>query len=143
LAAIPGDDVCWLTDVGFGDSFLEPLELREGEQPQGERAYRLESTGDGWIAWQRDYDQTWKREYFFDLIPRTFPQDYQAGCTYHQQSPESSFTRSSVISRATSDGRVTLEQGKLIITKNGQREEQPVSADDWPRLLLEHFGVML
>ena len=32
----------WLVDVGFGDSFLEPLRLDErGEQVQGGRAYRI------------------------------------------------------------------------------------------------------
>jgi N-hydroxyarylamine O-acetyltransferase len=143
LASTPGNAARWLTDVGFGDSFLEPLELRESEQPQEQRVYRLESTGGGWVVWQKDYDQMWKREYFFDVVPRTFPQDYEAGCTYHQKSPESSFTRGSVVSKATADGRVTLEASKLIITRNGQRHEQPILADDWSRLLLEHFGVVL
>src|SRR4030095_11130334 len=31
----------WLVDVGFGDSFLEPLRLEAGEQVQGTRAYRI------------------------------------------------------------------------------------------------------
>src|SRR3984893_16188417 len=33
----------WLVDVGFGDSFLEPLRLdEESEQVQGSRAYRID-----------------------------------------------------------------------------------------------------
>src|SRR5712691_9235553 len=36
----------WLVDVGFGDSFLEPLLLDErGEQVQGNRAYRIIADG--------------------------------------------------------------------------------------------------
>ena len=36
----------WLVDVGFGDSFLEPLLIDEtGEQVQGDRAYRIVSDG--------------------------------------------------------------------------------------------------
>ncbi|HTP03407.1 MAG TPA: arylamine N-acetyltransferase [Anaerolineales bacterium] len=143
LASLPGDPISWLADVGFGDSFLEPLELHEGEQPQGMRAYRLEPARDGWISWERGYDRAWRRQYFFDLAPRTFPDDYEAGCRYHQQSPDSSFTRGPVISRATEDGRVTLDDTMLIITSNGGRSERPVSAEEWPRLLWEHFGVIL
>ncbi len=143
LAELPGSDSRWLTDVGFGESFLEPLELREGEQVQGKRAYRLEATADGWISWQRDYDGAWKRQYYFDLIPRRYPYDYQAGCTYHQTSPRSSFTRGSVISKATTDGRITLEAERLIITRNGQRTKQPVAEGQWNELLLKHFGVVL
>lgn len=143
LAKTPGSETQWLTDVGFGDSFLEPLELGEGEQAQGQRAYRLESSAGGFISWQRDYDGAWERQYFFDLIPRRFPSDYEAGCSYHQKSPESSFTRRAVISKATPDGRITLEENKLIMTRYGERTEQPVVAEDWRRLLSERFGVVL
>src|ERR1041384_4114649 len=40
-------DERWLVDVGFGDSFIEPLRLDEhGPQIQGDRAYRIEPAGD-------------------------------------------------------------------------------------------------
>jgi len=69
-------DAAWLADVGFGDSFIEPLSFEDsGEQVQGPRAYRLEQAPGGHIVWQRDYDGTWEREYFFDLQPRSFPSD--------------------------------------------------------------------
>jgi N-hydroxyarylamine O-acetyltransferase len=143
LASIPGSATRWLTDAGFGDSFIEPLRLEGGEQPQGKRAYRLESITGGYVAWQRNYDGSWERLYFFDLLPRTFPSDYEAACAYPQKSPESSFTRRGVISRVTPDGRVTLEPDKLILTKYGERTEQVITPEDWPRLLSEHFGVVL
>ena len=49
----------WLADVGFGDSFLEPLRFEEkGMQPDGLRAYRIErDEGERWL-WERDYDET-------------------------------------------------------------------------------------
>src|SRR5512143_642394 len=52
LVKIPGEDGYWLADVGFGDSFTEPLRLEEGEKPEGLRAYRLEKAGEGYITWQ-------------------------------------------------------------------------------------------
>src|SRR5216684_3858804 len=37
----------WLVDVGFGDSFLEPLKLDEhNDQVQGDRAYRINREGE-------------------------------------------------------------------------------------------------
>lgn len=145
LVKIPGQPARWLADVGFGDSFNEPLNFEErGEQGQGLRTYRLEQTSTGYITSQRNYDGSWERQYFFDLKPHTFPSDYEAACLYHQTSPESSFTRGSIISRATRDGRVSLEDGRLILTRNGQRSEQPIPHHkEYQALLKEYFGVAL
>ena len=145
LVGIPGRSTRWLADAGFGDSFNEPLNFEErGEQVQGMRAYRLEQTSEGYITWQRDYDRSWERQYFFDLKPRSFPSDYEAACLYHQTSPRSSFVRGSIISRATPDGRVSLEDGRLIQTKNGRREERFLqNEEEYHALLWEHFGVTL
>ena len=156
LVKIPNQAGRWLADVGFGDSFNKPLSFeKDGEQAQGAvlsgkavskglRAYRLEQTPDGYITWQKNYDGTWGRQYFFDLQPRNFPADYESACLYHQTSPESSFTRGSIISRATTDGRVSLEDGWLIVTANGKREKIPIANDEeYQALLKEHFGVEL
>jgi len=142
LVKIPGQSARWLADVGFGDSFNKPLNFDElGEQMQGLRMYRLEQTPSGHITWQKNYDGLWERHYFFDLQPHNFPADYEAACLYHQTSPESSFTRVSIISRATPDGRVSLEDGRLILTSNGLREERPIASnEEYHALLREHFG---
>ena len=144
LVNAPNETTRWLADVGFGDSFNEPLKFEErSEQAQGLRSYRLEQTGDGYITWQKNYDGSWERQYFFDLQPRKFPTDYEPACSYHQTSPESSFTRGSIISRATPDGRVSLEAGHLILTKNGQRSVRPIDNDEYQALLQEYFGFSL
>src|SRR5687768_8131721 len=66
LVGVPDQSRRWLADVGFGDSFNEPLSFEErGEQVQGAalsgeavskglRAYRLEETSDGYITWQKN-----------------------------------------------------------------------------------------
>ena len=145
LVQVPDQPGRWLTDVGFGDSFNEPLSFEEsGEQVQGLRSYRLEQTPDGYIVWQKNYAGIWERQYFFDLQPRSFPIDYEAACLYHQTSPRSSFTRGSIISRATPDGRVSLEDGRLIVTRHGQRLERHVeNKDEYRALLKQHFDIAL
>lgn len=143
LVQIPDQPQRWLVDVGFGDSFHEPLKFDEpGEQIQGLRAYRLEQTSDGYITWQKNYDGIWQRQYFFDLASHSFPAEYESACLYHQTSPLSSFTRGNIISRATPDGRVSLEEGRLILTKNGQRSEFPIeNKTEYDALLKQHFDV--
>jgi len=145
LIQVPGGSDRWLADVGFGDSFIEPLRFEDrNEQIQGLRAYRIEQLPDGYVSWQRNYNGEWERLYFFDLQPHRFPDEYTAACHYHQTSPESSFTRGSIISKATPEGRVSLEDGRLILTKNGQRTEQSLNSQgEYNALLKEYFGITL
>jgi N-hydroxyarylamine O-acetyltransferase len=145
LVKIPRQPGHWLVDVGFGDSFTKPLRFDEpGEQIQGLRSYRLEQTADGYITWQKNYDGIWQRQYFFGLTPRSFPIDYESACLYHQTSSLSSFTRGNIISQATPGGRVSLEDGRLILTKNGQRSERPVAdKGEYESLLKEYFDITL
>jgi N-hydroxyarylamine O-acetyltransferase len=99
---------------------------------------------DGYAIWQRNYDGSWERHYFFDLQSHRFPEEYLSACKYHQTSPQSSFTRGSIISRATPDGRVSLEEGWLILTRNGLRTERAItSKDQYNALLQQYFGITL
>jgi N-hydroxyarylamine O-acetyltransferase len=145
LVAIPGLSTRWLVDVGFGDSFVEPLPFEEGAvQIQGLYTYKVERADNGMALWRRNYERAWERQYFFDLEPRTFPNDYLAGCLYHQSSPQSSFTLGRVVSRATPEGRITLDDNRLIMTTNGRREELPVQNEvEFHKLLKKHFDIKL
>ncbi len=145
LVQVPNVNTRWLVDVGFGDSFHEPLNIEErGEQVQGLRSYRLEEASTGFITWQKNYDGLWERQYFFDLQPHRFPGEYESACLYHQTSPRSSFTRGRIISKVTSDGRVSLEDGRLILTKNGERSERPFeNEEEFHALLKQYFGITL
>lgn len=145
LVRIPKQTEIYLADVGFGDSFIEPLDLNNrDEQIRGPRAYRLEQILKEYILWQKDYQGTWTRQYLFDPIPHHFPDEYKAGCYYHQTSPNSTFTKRNIISRASKEGRITLEEDRLITTVNGQRSERSLnSLDEYNALLKEYFGIVL
>lgn len=62
----------WLADVGFGDSFREPLRLGErSEQVEGDLAYRIEETADGRLLLaRREEDGPWKTQFRFSLAAR-------------------------------------------------------------------------
>jgi N-hydroxyarylamine O-acetyltransferase len=133
----------WLADVGFGDSFLEPLRF-DTTKTQFDRGleYQLVREADGYLLLRRE-EGDWKRQYLFTLTPRRYP-EYGEMCVYHQTSPESSFTRGRLISQATPAGRITLTDKSLIVTEAGKRTEAPVASDaDFERLLIQHFGIEL
>jgi N-hydroxyarylamine O-acetyltransferase len=135
-------DEPWLADVGFGDSFLLPLRLRDRQPQDGGcgRRYRLDAA-DGGLLLQREEPEGWRRQYFFTL--EAWPLSaYEDGCRYHQTSPQSHFTRNTVVSRATETGRVTLSERRLIVTSAGKRTETDLAdAAAVRRLLAEQFGI--
>jgi N-hydroxyarylamine O-acetyltransferase len=133
----------WLADVGFGDSFIEPLLLDElGEQPQGERNYCIVPDGTHLLLMQRQGGAEWKPQYRFTLNPHVYA-DYADMCRYHQTSPKSHFTKARVCTRATPQGRITLSGMRFISTyKDGRREEQTLADEQAFELLLrEQFGI--
>ncbi|HEY9403243.1 MAG TPA: arylamine N-acetyltransferase [Pyrinomonadaceae bacterium] len=135
----------WLADVGFGDSFREPLLLDErGEQVQGRRAYRIRPEGSHLVLMQRDAGAEWKAQYRFTLQPYEYA-DYAEMCRYHQTSPHSHFTRARVCSLATPEGRVTLSEMRFITTsQDDERQERELrSQEEYEALLREQFGIIL
>lgn len=133
----------WLADVGFGDSFREPLLLDDrNEQLQGEDAYRLVDA-DGYVIVERRKGDEWKPEYRFTLEPHQYS-DFADMCHYHQTSPESIFTRRRACTRATEDGRITVSEMRLITTAHGEKQERELAShEEWRSALREHFGVEL
>ena len=142
---IPDEEAGWLADIGFGDSFFEPLKFDYGnEQEQGLRAFCLERVADGVDLLRREYDGKWSQQYLFDLQARKFPADYEASCQYHQTSPKSSFTRKRVISLTTPDGRITLDSNNLTVTANGKRIKRQLSNEtEFQEFLKYYFGIGL
>jgi N-hydroxyarylamine O-acetyltransferase len=135
----------WLADVGFGDSFREPLLLDEpGEQIQGRRAYQLVPDGNHLILRHRDNHDRWKAGYRFTLQPYNYS-DYMEMCRYHQTSPQSHFTQARICSRATEEGRVTLSEMRFIQTsENGERQERTLAnQEEYEAMLREHFGIVI
>jgi len=136
-------DERWLADVGFGDSFLEPLLLDdENQQLQSTDAYRIDRAGDYRIVMRRESDE-WRRNYRFTLQSYGYA-DFAEMCRYHQTSPESHFTQKRICSRATETGRITISDMQLIETTHGQRTERTlVNQNEYDSVLREAFGIVM
>jgi N-hydroxyarylamine O-acetyltransferase len=146
----------WLVDVGFGESFPEPL-LIDGPSPTNAASrqpntsdYRIHSTvadPTQLVLMRRDADDEWKAQYRFTLQSYAYA-DFDGMCRYHQTSPESHFTRSRICSRATKDGRITLSDVRLIkTTRSGAgeiRDERTIgSEEEYAAVLRDQFGIVL
>lgn len=138
-------DERWLVDVGFGDSYREPLLLDgRAEQTQGRQGYRIVHDGD-WLTLTRRADEgDWTPQYRFTLRPHQFS-DYAEMCQFHQTSPQSHFTRARICSRATAEGRITLSDKRFIATTlNGDRKELELKNEaEYESNLKENFGIVV
>ena len=136
-------DHSWLADVGFGESFVEPLSFADGlEQQDPAGSFRLVRNVDRWRVERRQRDNTWQPQYEFSLPPRQLS-DFYERCEYHQTSPQSHFVQNRICSLATPEGRVTLSGMRLIVTSHGQKEERELTSDaEWRCALQDHFGII-
>ena len=130
-------------DVGFGDSFVDPIIFHAGgaDQVNGHR-YIVSPCDDEWQLLRED-EKGRVPLYAFRDIPRHLS-DYDGMCHFHQTSPESGFTQRWICSRATPDGRITLTNMRLIVTRSGTREETVLTTEAEVRCCLrDQFGFEL
>jgi N-hydroxyarylamine O-acetyltransferase len=135
----------WLADVGFGDCFMEPLRfVANEEQTVSNGTFRLVPQEENrWMLQVKRDNGEWSPEYLFSMTPYTL-KDFEEMCVWQQTSPDSHFTKRRICSRATEQGRVTLSEGKLILTNQGQREEIPLPDENAVTAALrDHFIVDL
>ncbi|MEM7735246.1 MAG: arylamine N-acetyltransferase [Deinococcota bacterium] len=134
-----------LVDVGFGDSFLEPLKLTDGVQPQANGNYHITLDGDGYTLWRAKPHERPSPQYTFSLESYQLA-DFVNMCEYQQTSSASTFTQKSVCSIATDSGRVTISNGRLITTdwRTQTKQEGVIGLESqYRQILIERFGVDL
>jgi N-hydroxyarylamine O-acetyltransferase len=137
-------DQRWLVDVGFGDSFLEPLLLDDpNEQPRREDLYRIANDGPFFILLRREMNE-WKPQYRFTLQAHVYD-DYAQMCHYHQTSAQSHFTQKRICSLPTDSGRITISDMHWIETSrvDGRHERTLGSQEEYTKVLRERFGIVM
>jgi N-hydroxyarylamine O-acetyltransferase len=130
----------WLADVGFGRHGDYPLLLdSRAEQDDPAGIFRLADAAHGDVDVFRDGEP----QYRVELRERALA-DFAPTCWWQQTSPDSHFTQSTVCSRRTGDGRVSLSGRTLIRTAGGVRTEQELGGDDEVLAAYrEEFGIVL
>jgi N-hydroxyarylamine O-acetyltransferase len=107
----------YLVDVGNGQSCREPLRIDGTNRSISEGyEYRVGTYGKGYALYYQQSDTAWTPRFLFTLIPRERGA-FSGMCHYHQTSPESVFTQRRLATIATKEGRVTLTDMRIAITK--------------------------
>jgi N-hydroxyarylamine O-acetyltransferase len=134
----------WLMDAGFGAGGpRQPLALEHGFEARSEYwGYRIERKHPwGWLM--SSFDGGWKESYSFDFGWVT-PQDIAVANYFTSHSPDTHFTRMRVVSRPTSDGRISLRNQTLTRVSNGHETLEKTPPGAATLELLEHeFGIVL
>ena len=126
-------DEPFLADVGFGECFRDPIPLLPG----GNNGYRLQEESGRWTLFRGDAPQ-----YRFTLQAHALA-DFAGMCTYHQTSPESSFTCERITTLATPSGRITLSGNRLIRTEGDMRIVEVLEDEACREILEREFGIRL
>jgi N-hydroxyarylamine O-acetyltransferase len=131
----------WLADVGFGDSFIDPLRLVPGSSHEEHgKIFGVANIDGHWEVFKHDKEGKVPLYRFADM-PRRLS-EFEAMNRYQQTSPESGFTRRRICTRATSYGRITLAGMQFIVTSSGLRDERALRDQaELRRCLRERFGV--
>jgi N-hydroxyarylamine O-acetyltransferase len=137
---LPDGSGPWLADVGFGSHSDFPLLLdSRSEQQDPAGRFQLTDTEHGDI----DVLRNGEPQYRIELRERSLA-DFVPTCWWQQTSPSSHFTGSTICSRLTDDGRISISGRTLIRTSGTARTEQQLASDD--DLLAayrDQFGIVL
>ncbi len=134
-----------LADVGFGDSFRDPLVLTDASPQSGgisDQAFQLRRDGLE-CTLQRTRAGETESLFLLELRSRQL-REFAGMCNYHQTSPQSHFTQNLICSRATPRGRITLSGRRLIETTDGAKRERVLrDSGEYQHQLRENFGIVL
>lgn len=135
----------WLSDVGFGDNFLEPLEFKIGEAQKDMKGYfKIVRYGKDEYQLLKSLNKTdYSLEYTFTLQERNL-EDFRERCLYFQFSPDSKFKKNRLCSIEKEDGRISLTDKKLTITENNRQIIKKIKNNkDFLNNLEEIFNISL
>ncbi|HXZ76367.1 MAG TPA: arylamine N-acetyltransferase, partial [Streptosporangiaceae bacterium] len=130
----------WLADVGFGSHSTYPLRYdsrHEQDDPGGR--FSLADAGDADV----DVFKNGEPQYRIETRERLLA-DFGPTCWWQQTSPDSHFIQSTICSRLTGDGRISLSGDTLIRTSGGSRTEEQLPSDEAVLAAYRaHFGIAL
>ena len=131
----------YLVDVGFGDSFIQPLALnRPGPQDGGNGTYELIGSPQG-TTLTRHVDGTPKAEYRFKRVALDLS-DFTAVSDSMQNDPAGRWRSKPFATRLLDGGpdRVTVTRHHRRLVRDGVVDERQLDGDEWERELIDWFG---
>jgi len=135
------DDNEYLVDVGFGKFSLEPLRFQMTESIEDVLGqFKFDKLNIDYYRINEIIDNNLIPQYIFSDKERKF-QEFEERCKFHQTSENSHFTKKKLISITTKDGRITLNDSLLKITRFGTKKEIEFNENDFETKLKQFFNI--
>ena len=132
--------VPYLADVGFGDGFFAPMELRSGcTSEYCNHQFRIEERG-GQCILESSRSGELDKGLSFELIPRRIEEFFPMN-RYHARNPMSLRSRRLIVTRATENGRISLVNNRRTEYKYDETIRCEISDDDYVEILSRDFGL--
>lgn len=134
----------YLADVGYGDLFTRPLQIKDGIQSDGRNRFKVEKLNEyDFVVLMSSDNLNLQQKYRFNLIEVPV-EEFTRICLDKQTSPSSYFVKNVICTKATSLGRLTIFNDKLIEKKGNERIERSIRNDAELRSeLRSNFGVVI
>lgn len=143
------DDKEFIADVGFGDLFIEPIEVNSGVQFDGRNYFKIVAGND----LQKDENECaiymspdnvhFHKKYTFTLA-ETPVNLFEAPCREKQVSPDSHFVKNTICTQLTEEGRITVYNEKFTETVGDQKMQSLISNDvQLKEILKKRFGILM
>lgn len=103
-------DVLWLVDVGYGDLFLEPIQINPKVQQEDKfKIYKIEQhNSNEYLLWESLKGHVeFRLKYKFKNIPRKL-NEFESQNNWKQSSKESYFVKNRICTLPTENGRRTI-----------------------------------
>jgi N-hydroxyarylamine O-acetyltransferase len=136
-------DRSYLVDVGFGESFIRPLDLNAaGPQDGGAGVFELIPSSQGLTLTRHDALGVPEPQYRFKRMNHQLS-DFDEASTRLQEDRTLSWSQKPFATRLVSGGpeRITLLSNRFKTVTPTSVDEQPVASADWNRVLRDRFAI--
>ncbi|MEM1340306.1 MAG: arylamine N-acetyltransferase [Bacteroidota bacterium] len=131
----------FLVDVGFGKFSFEPLPIQLNELIYDSYGvFVFDNYNATYIRVNEKIEDKRIPQYIFSTKERTLT-EFKERCAFHQQSKDSHFTQKKVVSIAKEDGRITLNNTQLKISKSGKEQLVQFEENGFEAKLKQFFSI--
>ena len=138
----------WLVDVGYGDLFLEPIQIKtELEQHDSNKTYLIKKDkSNDFILYEslnRELESEFIIKYKFESKPRKVI-EFSEQNSWKQTSAESYFVKNRICTLPTEEGRKTILNNVYKVKTNGKSEQIEIEGKaQFMDLLEKEFNIVI
>ena len=136
----------WLADVGYGDLFIEPIQIKSGIQQADEfKMYEIiEPRSNEYVLTESLVNRMdFRVKYKFKNVPKN-AKEFKGQNEWKQSAKESYFVMNRICTMPTKNGRKTIFNNTYKVKTEGQIEEVSIVGETRLREILENnFSIVL